>query len=168
MFPYTKAVAERFWAKVKTGAGCWEWQAALRNGYGAFRIGGVGSKVEQAHRVAWVLQHGPIPSGMMVLHKCDNRRCVRHLYLGDHAQNMQDMCDRTVCRGDNHWSRKYPNKVRRGIAHHGAKLDPQQVESLRVTYAAGVHSQRDLAALYGIGQAQVSRIVTGKRWAEGG
>jgi HNH endonuclease len=48
------------------------------------------------HRIVWMFANGPIPPGLMVLHRCDNMRCVHlpHLYLGTHEQNMKDMTDR--------------------------------------------------------------------------
>jgi hypothetical protein len=60
------------------------------DGYGIFWLDG---KQVQAHRVAWTLQHGPIPDGLHVLHKCDNRYCVNidHLFLGTAQDNVNDM-----------------------------------------------------------------------------
>lgn len=85
-------MTERFWAKVRRGDGCWEWQAAIRSGsgYGVFQLG-VG-KQAPAHRVAWTLTRGEIPEGLWVLHHCDNRRCVNpdHLYLGTAKDNCRD------------------------------------------------------------------------------
>jgi HNH endonuclease len=48
------------------------------------------------HRIVWMFANGPIPPGMMVLHHCDNTRCVHlpHLYLGTHQQNVDDMVER--------------------------------------------------------------------------
>ena len=58
-------------------------------GYGQKQIG---SKVQYAHRIAWQLNEGPIPKGLCVLHRCDNRRCVRpsHLFLGTKKDNAID------------------------------------------------------------------------------
>ena len=41
----------------------------------------------------WEYGNGPIPDGILVLHKCDNRPCVNyveHLYLGNNSDNMRD------------------------------------------------------------------------------
>ena len=45
------------------------------------------------------------------------------------------------------------------------KLSPEQVASLRRSYAQGNISQAELARQYGIHQGQVSRIVRGKSGA---
>ena len=70
---------------------CVEYQGALTSrGYGSHWYK---NKRQQAHRVAWELKYGPIPQGLHVLHRCDNKKCVRvsHLFLGTHADNMRDM-----------------------------------------------------------------------------
>jgi hypothetical protein len=46
-----------------------------------------------AHRAAYVLANGEIPSGKFVLHKCDNPKCCNpnHLFLGTQSDNAKDM-----------------------------------------------------------------------------
>lgn len=84
---------QRFFAKVaiiNDADSCWEWTAFKdRDGYGRTSIQNVAIS---AHRVAYVLENGPIPVGMSVLHRCDNPGCVRssHLFLGTQSDNMRD------------------------------------------------------------------------------
>lgn len=82
---------ERFWAKVDRTGACWLWVAGVdRRGYGRFWARG---HQHGAHREAYRLTYGEIPDGLFVCHRCDTPLCVRpsHLFLGSHAENMQDM-----------------------------------------------------------------------------
>lgn len=81
----------RFWGRVDKGEGCWIW-CGYRNstGYGQVEKMAAGKRyVMLCHRVAWSLENGPVPEGMLILHSCDNPRCVNpgHLRVGTVQEN---------------------------------------------------------------------------------
>ena len=86
-------VAERLRLQLATPneQGCIEFIGTRdRDGYGnIYYI----DRVIQAHRLAWILVHGPLERGQMVLHRCDNPPCcnIEHLWLGDALANNEDM-----------------------------------------------------------------------------
>jgi hypothetical protein len=91
MPPY-RPLAERFWEKVNVGTPdeCWTWAACTNPlGYGWINVNNSG---ELAHRISWLINHGEIPEGLVICHKCDNPPCVNpnHLFLGTQKDNMQD------------------------------------------------------------------------------
>lgn len=147
---------------------CWEWQKAIgSNGYGFISFGS--HKIITAHRASWLLYHSD-PGTQMVLHKCDNRRCVNpeHLYLGCAKDNAADLIARGKPSLDIR-ERVTPEVERRRVAmlprganHHrsAAKLTEDQVRSVR----AAIGSQRQIAAMFGVSQQLVSNIRSGKYW----
>lgn len=89
--------------------GCWLWRGSIkpRNGYGHMHAHG---KDYNAHRLAYELAKGPIPSGMEVMHSCDVPHCVNpaHLSIGTHLDNMRDAAAKgRTWRGGNKPRRQY-------------------------------------------------------------
>ena len=90
----SKPILERFWSKVQKTSNCWNWIGSQQgNGYGYLHNGTREKRNPlRAHRFSYEIHYGDIPSGLWVLHKCDNRLCVnpKHLFLGDRTDNMRD------------------------------------------------------------------------------
>lgn len=83
-------VSERFWMKVEATGVCWEWRASVKpNGYGQFGLR-AGCTV-YAHRFAYQMLVGEIPSGLDLDHLCRNRSCVNpdHLQPVDRGTNLR-------------------------------------------------------------------------------
>lgn len=82
---------KRFNAKTKVlKNGCIEWTGYVTpNGYGRFLFEGA---VQYAHRVAYVMKHGPIPDGMQLDHKCRFRACVNEQHLRVVTQRENLLC----------------------------------------------------------------------------
>ena len=82
----THSARERFMAKVRQSAGCWDWIAKTnRSGYGQFWDGthypNGSPRFVLAHRFSYELFVGPIPDGLQIDHLCRNRGCVRPEHL---------------------------------------------------------------------------------------
>jgi hypothetical protein len=158
--------AETFWANMNKEGECWEWQRyRYRNGYGYVCWRG---KKYLTHRLAYQLTFGLIPSGLWVLHRCDNPPCCNptHLFTGTPKDNTRDALRKgRMATGDRCAARLYPERRPRGSKVGTAKLTDQQVREIRNKYAAGNVFQRQLAAEYGVCRPQISAIVTRTQWA---
>jgi hypothetical protein len=118
------AVDERtsFWSKVKKGRGCWTWLGEVDGqGYGRFSF--LRNKRGSAHRYAYQDVRGLMMPGLVLCHRCDNKRCVRpsHLVPGTHADNMADAKARGRARG-----------------RQGPRLSQSEIEKLLALHDSGM------------------------------
>jgi hypothetical protein len=117
-------------------------------------------KMMTAARAVWWIAEGVDPGDGMVLHTCHQgiEGCInrRHLYLGDHAQNMRDKVEAERCS--------------RGEEHGMAKLTTAQVIEIRRRYVRGrgPYDRGNSAALaeaFGVAQTMIRMIVRREAWA---
>ncbi len=147
-----KPIAERFWIKAVKVGQCWEWRAARnRGGYGLFAFRTNPTHYKLAHRVAYMLECGPIPDGLVVMHKCDNRACVKptHLSVGTYGDNNRDAASKG----------RYPL----GTRHTMAKLNPEKVKIIRVRLTQG-DSFGSIGRDMRVSAATISALAKGRTW----
>lgn len=137
---------------VDTRGACWIWLRGVDSyGYPQPRIGG---RSMLAHRYIYTLATGDDIDGLVVMHTCDNRRCLNpaHLRLGTQAENIRDRHIKGrdgACRGeDAPWS----------------KIDEALVQEIRDRRADGWTLDR-LTAHYPISKTQIARITKGESWS---
>ena len=86
---------------------CDEWEGPTNGkGYGSVYVTKTDdnkSGTWNAHRLMWMQTYGPIPRGYVVMHLCDNPKCINieHLRLGTQSDNMFDK----VAKGRTHNTR---------------------------------------------------------------
>lgn len=159
-----KTPQEKFWIRVnKKGSiqphtprlgKCWEWSGAIsQTGYGVARLN---RKAIGAHRLSWMINKGAIKAGLLVCHKCDNRKCVnpKHLFVGTYRDNIHDAMtkNRPLCH------------YKKGEAHIGSKLtESQALRVLRTKRRVG--GVAALARRYGVHVVTIYDILSGKTWS---
>lgn len=154
------SVAERFWRSVdRRGPDeCWLFTQKLGpDGYGRINVGGRGVPKKLAHRVSWELHNGLIPDGegphgTVVMHTCDNRRCVNpaHLRLGAQGENVADMDQK---------GRRVSRNLR-GPAHGNAVLTEADVRFIRRSKA----NNAELGRRFGVYRSTIRDIRRRRTW----
>lgn len=97
---------DRFWAQVDMRAGltgCWPWRGALSTNHkrkkghrGVIQLGGRGSRVLKAHRLALCFAGEGLAEydgDLVAAHRCGNRLCCNnysHLYWATPEENVED------------------------------------------------------------------------------
>lgn len=153
---------ERFLSFLDQSGDCWLWTGHTCSGYGVFWFEG---KNWLAHRASYAMFVAPLARGILVLHVCDTKLCVRpeHLFTGTYQDNSSDMVLKgRAASGDRNASRKYPG-LHVGSRNGRAKLSDQGVMEICRRYAGG-ETQTALASEFGVTQVAISRIVLRRAW----
>jgi hypothetical protein len=110
----------------------------------------VNSKQKYAHRFAYEITYGALPSRIKVCHKCDNPPCCNpsHLFAGTQKQNLEDM----VAKG----------RSSRGEARPQAKLTSAQV--LEIKRIGKTQPYKKIASQYNVTVSCISSILIGRIW----
>lgn len=106
---------------------------------------------EHMHRWVWAKAYGPIPSGMVVRHKCDQPLCYRldHLEIGTVADNSRDMMERGRNGG------QFP-------PNHNATLTVADVAAIRAEWTGRYGQAAELGHRYGVHRSTILRIAKGE------
>jgi hypothetical protein len=145
----------RFWRyvdksnKAKSGKpDCWVWFGGANDrGYGTFWSG---ETFMRAHRWSYFYHNPNGDRSLLVLHKCDNPRCVNpdHLFLGTNADNAADM----IAKG----------RQLVGERSTGAKLTAAQALEIKRRSKPGDCVK--LAREFGVWPQTILNIRHGKNW----
>ena len=133
--------------------GCFECTLSVANGYP--RIWFIRENGERglykANRFSWEFFYGPIPDGLWVLHRCDNRKCIRpdHLFLGNASDNQKDM----VAKG----------RSAKGQKQGSSKLKDSEVLEIKKLLHNGYLTKR-LGELFNVTTRHIWAIKRGLRW----
>lgn len=148
------------------GTRCWEFIGFIDDsGYGnIYYI----DRVKRTHIVSYTLSVGKIPKNYKgkkacILHKCDNRKCIRplHLFLGNRTLNNLDKLNKgRQSKGLKHSLATIGTKpYRPGEKNPNAKLTDEDADRIRLLFHSGEYLQRELAEMFGCTQPNIGYIV---------
>lgn len=157
--PYAKTPEQLFWSHVTpiSPNECWEWNGPrLKNGYGQMYVKVNGKwKNTMTHRLSWEIHYGEIPSGKVIMHKCDNPACVNpnHLSVGTHLDNIIDK----VRKG------RQRHRAHIGTEHGMSKLNDANVKWIYQEYAKGV-TIASMARALNVSESAIRNVIKGRSW----
>lgn len=158
----TKQDIRRFWKFVdKQGIdNCWICNCTPSTVYPQFYYGGKAEgRLVDASRFVYLITYKD-PYKLLVLHSCDNTRCVnfRHLSLGTDVDNMQDMIakGRLGNRGWSHLS---------GENHPNAVLNWDKASEIKIRLKKK-ETCASIAKEYNVSREAISAIKNGYTWKE--
>jgi HNH endonuclease len=172
---------ERFWSHVDRSAGasgCWLWTACINvRGYG---LASVGTGLLSAHRVSWSLANPMAPLPPVVMHLCDNPRCVNpaHLKAGTLDANNKDCAAKgRTAKGERHGlnlhphrraygarnaNTTHPERKPKGEKHGKCRYPDSVVREIRARRGSGERCS-EIARSMGVSYSYVIQIATNPR-----
>lgn len=133
--------------------GCWVWTGGKTGGKSGDGYGYLewNDRTVYAHRFSYAYFVGQIPSGLCVLHHCDNPPCVRpdHLFLGTRA--------------DNHADAAAKGRSTRGSKQWNSKLKDSDIVNIRALRSEGVRV-KNIAQWYGVNEFAIYKILNKTNW----
>lgn len=142
---------------------CWIFGPKCKKGkYGQIQCGG---QTLQAHRLSWTLHFGEFESRLHVLHKCDNRRCVRpeHLFLGTDADNAEDKAAKGRCNPPRGMQGSVPENARIGTTNGMAIVNESLVLEIRALFESGEKISA-LSRRFNLSPSGTRSIITRHNW----
>jgi hypothetical protein len=151
-------IVSKFYGNLPTSRdenSCWEWQGPLWHKLQSSHIYGriLRPRSEAgktgigylAHRVSYYIFNNIDPLESLVLHKCDNTKCVnpKHLFLGTSQNNIDDCVAKNRFRSNSF-------------------LTDEKVKQIKILYPSV--SKKVLAKQFNASEACIYDIVKGRRW----
>lgn len=145
---------KRFWERISglSITECWNWTASKKkDGYGQVKFEG---RMQLSHRISYSLAIGKIPTGLKVLHHCDNPPCCNpfHFFLGTDADNSAD-------------------KISKGRDRHAvgskvaqSKFTEAQVLEIRASHVPYKNSANKIAKQLGVHKSSIEKILQRITW----
>ena len=154
---------DRVYSHIKQRGNCVEFTGAKDScGYGRINRDG---KLVRLHRAVWERDHGPIPTGMVIMHTCDNPPCVNplHLALGTQTANIKDMWSKE--RGARQFGNRHTlgKHINVGEKHGLSKFTNDDVAKIKMRLKQG-EKVAHVAAEFKVSRAAIYHIKRGDRW----
>lgn len=134
-----------FWSLVliQENNECWIWTGTLSdNGYGKIHIDRI---LYYAHRISFLFHNNKIDPDLVVMHSCDNKRCVNPHHLSQDTQ----------------WVNSMDAAIKGRFVR---KLSEPDIKKIRHLRESGLSLEK-IAAQFGVCHSSINKIVKRKTWA---
>ena len=143
--------------------GCWNCTSHISRGGDSYPKLKLNRKTVIMSRYIYERYVGEIQSGLMIRHKCDNRRCINpdHLETGTAIDNVHDRMKRGTSKITFNTSANKRYKNFKGEECGNSKLNQKQVDEIRKDN----RQYKFISVQYNISKANISDIKNNKIWS---